>query len=491
MCSKYYDPEKPYSIDNWNLLIRDVNDILTNPDEGCEPLDPLEEVEDPHLWAVKDINEVRDALKETCPDISFGEELVLWNEEIIDEIENQMEEAWCDCGEPDEDDRVLCAFGWTPMNAGFSSATANTVEMTSPCYICAGMCQMISYGGSYYTLPGPEIALLLTTIHDTSGDAYIATKNFIRAMNKLPTIATRMESYQNSIDQATAQMDSLIEQYDAECEGVSPEPPQCGQIAANICALGKQARTYQDLVDDEVENFQEKYGQGMTHMAGADALAQQNSIAVMSLHGRFPTDHNIFAECYSAELTDLAWYDWWDPERGELGRIINYMSNQASAAPGVFVTTQGYRINSNGPSRLNTANIRLSPNGYWYINRNTAAAYNRDYSMPYQDETHTWKCETLFPLSQCLEEGQCGWGSPDSLVRWWSQGWQGGWIWNMPTEGPPPEIYDWRGEDEFHLYIKKRPGLENNSEKRDEWLDLHNNWYDTHEQYDDRHEVYC
>ena len=85
--SDYYDLDKPYSIENWNTLIRDVNEILEDPPQGsdCDPVDPIDEVEDPHLWSVEDAEGMRDKLKETCPDISFSEELVLWRPEIIDE----------------------------------------------------------------------------------------------------------------------------------------------------------------------------------------------------------------------------------------------------------------------------------------------------------------------------------------------------------------------------------------------------------------------
>jgi len=93
----YYDLNRPFSIDDWNQLIRDVNDILQNPDDGCDPIDPLDEVSDPHRWSVDDIQAVRDKLIETCPDISFSEELRLWAPGPIDQIEAAMSEAWCNC----------------------------------------------------------------------------------------------------------------------------------------------------------------------------------------------------------------------------------------------------------------------------------------------------------------------------------------------------------------------------------------------------------
>lgn len=95
----YYDLSRPFSIDDWNNLLNDVNDKLQNPPEGddCEPIDPIDNVTDPHIWSVNDVQTVRDKLIETCPDISFSEALEIWRPAIIDEIEAALEQVWCDC----------------------------------------------------------------------------------------------------------------------------------------------------------------------------------------------------------------------------------------------------------------------------------------------------------------------------------------------------------------------------------------------------------
>lgn len=98
--SNYYDLSKPYSIEDWNRLLRDVNIKLQNPpegDESCKPIDPIDEVTDPHIWSVDDVSPVQDKLIETCPDISFSEPLEIWKPEIIDEIGSALEKVWCDC----------------------------------------------------------------------------------------------------------------------------------------------------------------------------------------------------------------------------------------------------------------------------------------------------------------------------------------------------------------------------------------------------------
>ena len=95
--SDYYDIDKPFSRENWNKLIQDINDNVENPPGECAALDPLEEIEENHIWTKRDVEDVREKLKEMCPDNEFEADLNKpWHIEIIDEIEDQME--WCDCG---------------------------------------------------------------------------------------------------------------------------------------------------------------------------------------------------------------------------------------------------------------------------------------------------------------------------------------------------------------------------------------------------------
>jgi len=93
----FYTPGKPFSLANWNSLIDAVNALLQDPPDGCDPIDPIDNVTDPHRWAVDDIEVVRNKLIETCPDISFSEETVMWKQGIIDEIESVFGDVWCDC----------------------------------------------------------------------------------------------------------------------------------------------------------------------------------------------------------------------------------------------------------------------------------------------------------------------------------------------------------------------------------------------------------
>ncbi len=98
MTSEYYDIEKPFSRENWNKLIRDINEFIVAPPIGCqEEIEPLEEVDSEHIWSVEDdVEVVREKLKEACPDHEFNEELKIWKTGIIDEIEEKIGQ-WCGC----------------------------------------------------------------------------------------------------------------------------------------------------------------------------------------------------------------------------------------------------------------------------------------------------------------------------------------------------------------------------------------------------------
>lgn len=98
-----------YKRSDWNDLLDSVNSVLQNPpeDTDCEPIDIIPPVGVKHRWSKDDIREVQDKLRETCPDITFSEIPETWKQSIIDEINDALGQAWCDCEEcenPTEED---------------------------------------------------------------------------------------------------------------------------------------------------------------------------------------------------------------------------------------------------------------------------------------------------------------------------------------------------------------------------------------------------
>jgi molecular chaperone GrpE (heat shock protein) len=97
------DTEKPYGSKEWNEeIIQKVNNLCENPDEGCDPLETLEEIEDYHLWKKSDVLDVQNKLIKICPENEFEDlkENQLWsNPELIEPLEEAIENGWCSCQE--------------------------------------------------------------------------------------------------------------------------------------------------------------------------------------------------------------------------------------------------------------------------------------------------------------------------------------------------------------------------------------------------------
>ncbi|GAF90685.1 unnamed protein product, partial [marine sediment metagenome] len=55
----------------WNEIIQEVNELAENPNEGCDPLETLEEVEEDYIWNKRDIENVQNKLIEICPSNEF------------------------------------------------------------------------------------------------------------------------------------------------------------------------------------------------------------------------------------------------------------------------------------------------------------------------------------------------------------------------------------------------------------------------------------
>lgn len=121
----------PWTREDWNEIIRRVNQLAENPDPGCQPESTLEEVGPDHIWSKSDIRQVHDLLKRICGDNEFEDIPDLWKQSIIDEINEAIDRGWCDCCEP-----ILCPFGtelygsesYTQIDLGWS------LDWTSPNY---------------------------------------------------------------------------------------------------------------------------------------------------------------------------------------------------------------------------------------------------------------------------------------------------------------------------------------------------------------------
>ena len=154
------DPSKPFSRKSWNEdIIREVNELCENPDEGCDPLPVLDEAEVDHIWAKIDVTEVQDKLVEICSENTFDDMDTpqLWHyNDIIVPIEEAIERGWCGC-ESSDTEYNLGYFPQRTLEAGKGiDKSSPTVRVTSTG--CGGF-ETLTYLSPYYPVPSGNAAL--------------------------------------------------------------------------------------------------------------------------------------------------------------------------------------------------------------------------------------------------------------------------------------------------------------------------------------------
>lgn len=91
-------PYRRVGSNSWKELLDQVNEELENPPSGCDPIEPIEVPEKPHRWAKSDIREVHERLNQMPGDcFEFKDIPDLWKVSIIEDIEDQLANAWCEC----------------------------------------------------------------------------------------------------------------------------------------------------------------------------------------------------------------------------------------------------------------------------------------------------------------------------------------------------------------------------------------------------------
>lgn len=514
--SKYYQPDKPFSIDNWNTLIKDINAILTHPPPGtgCQPLEPLQEVTAPHLWRMDDVKEVRDKLKETCPEIAFEAELVLWRQKIIDEIEEEMGKAWCDCISGDEiDEHMVQVYSWTlilasPYNTPVSSETGTrccgTTITSSPCGICKGLhCHEAIYTGDYYPHWGDENAAYFNQMCSHYTKAYNATYNWILSINRMLQYRKDIQRWQDAVDRNVARVDELIREYTAKCLATEPAP-DCPQLCSQIQYYGENANDVQRKVDESYGKFMAEYAKLDGYLAEADAAAEENWTAAVSLMPRFPCDVNLIQAHWWEEVQDVAWGKWFDPRKDD--KVADPMSYQLGMRTPLEnrAYVQAFVRNEplSGSNASTLGEIRVTPNGLPFMSGQHGKLNQRVYAMPFYKVQHRWRCESLVGWGCEPEPGNCQFPEFDPVEPiYWSQknylasNCAGGctsfcaWLY-APL---PPHDPQSKGAESIYLHIERpagKRGKDYTQEQREEW-EKYAKWYEEHPKYDNRHEKYC
>lgn len=491
--SEFYDLTKPYKIEDWNNLVEAVNETLQNPPEGtdCEAIDELETVEDPHRWAVEDIEDMRDALIETCSGIGFEEELILWKSGIIDEIETQMEQAWCDC----EGSGNCISFsdsvegGW--IYAAFSEAASGGALFEDfHGTLCPGIASSQTVWISTW-YPPVDHSALRAEARAAALRAQNAGGEFRDAWNDMLSSAYYMRSWQGAVNEQVAEVNINIELYE-DCIAEQAALPEggdssvCDPYKELICEYGTKAKEYQEKVNEFVSEFQSAETKRAPATAAADSAALENINAVLSMEGRFPRERNLFASVQSAVPSGMDWTRLIYPLVGFPPSRLGYVSR--SPIPlGIMdvIPTASYTLS-------------ISPGGYVFTYSANPQGYVTETTVWLSRKEVRHRCEQWGGRT-CPDD--CGDDVPACEWKCWETDWDCG----IGTGNPftivgcaresRPHGWDYDslsgGSDSMSGYICRNPSTADYTEEQEEFVDTYSTWFDDHPQYDDRHEDYC
>lgn len=238
-----YQAGQLFKRSDWNDLIKRVNEKLEDPPSGtdCEPIDPIPEVGPDHIWTKKEIEEMRDKIKETCPKITFSEELKLWRVEFLDEIEAQMEEMWCDC-KGNCLEQCDNAKGSEDRFLGVISQVGCTEEACSEtCQSSAAFAAWVSAHSLYTQLEGEYKELLPVVC----------------------ALEEEVEELKDELEALEKEVEALEDQISETCG-----PPEAAEACA---ALRERLKAKEEERDDKQEELDEKQEELDTKTAERDS----------------------------------------------------------------------------------------------------------------------------------------------------------------------------------------------------------------------------
>ena len=277
------DPSNPFSRKSWNEdIIREVNILCENPDEGCDPLPTLEEVDEDHIWLEEDVIEVQDKLEEICPENEFDDlkEPQLWHyDEIIVPIEEAIERGWCGC-EPNETDYDFGFFPQRTLEAGKGENKSAPTVNTAPSG-CGGFATT-TYTSPYY--PYPADNEILAGIILAASQAGTSTMSYT-------TLASLVFFYEDNVEKIEGEISTLEGQIAAIEDDITSKEAEIAEATTlrdYYCAEGppSECSTYTTLVTtlegdlaDLEDDLQVKEGE--LEVKETELVAAQNKLDEM------------------------------------------------------------------------------------------------------------------------------------------------------------------------------------------------------------------
>jgi hypothetical protein len=89
-----------FSRSQWNNILTQINTSIANKPSGCPDVTQVSLLPPNTIWTRQHVLDAQEALKQSCPSITFEVLRPLWSQETIDEVMSKIGQMWCDCSNP-------------------------------------------------------------------------------------------------------------------------------------------------------------------------------------------------------------------------------------------------------------------------------------------------------------------------------------------------------------------------------------------------------
>ena len=291
----------------WNEIIQEVNVLAENPDEGCNPVGTLEEVEEDYIWNKKDIKKVQDKLIEICPDNEFTELNGLWTSVIIDEIIDAIEIGWCECMEPIEE--LLGT--WIAAKAYGEQESSFGPEYNK----CGGRTIL----GPYWFFTGQDECRYPSPCYDREQyvDSNAATYSianrayFMARDNTKEWIDNRREELleQRKVEEFSAELkakETQLESLQNQLTACQSSGGDCSSILLQISGIEAEVSELKSKIQEAKDKRDEAKEKAEENLSNADAAAEENWSSLAAMQNWDPTSINII----SSLINDIKGKEW-------------------------------------------------------------------------------------------------------------------------------------------------------------------------------------
>lgn len=284
----------------WNEIIQEVNELATNPDEGCDPVETLEEVEENHIWNKTDVTEVQDKLKEICPDNEFTEllENQPWTVVIINEIKDALITGWCEC-QPVPDELflgqwiVVKEYGERPSPSGPEYNKCGGRIKLNPWWHFTGQDEWVYSSPCYnHTIYDASNSILRSTIYNTYVTARDNVTSWINDRRNELLQQRFVEELATDLISKRNQLEALENQL-AACQSGGGD---CSSIIAQISEVNSDITEIENLLQETKTKRDNYKSNAENHLAIADAAAIANWEALQGLQHWDPAAFNIIVD---------------------------------------------------------------------------------------------------------------------------------------------------------------------------------------------------